>query len=488
MRPPAVGGGTDSRAAWAFLWGSGWGLAMASVPLGSEAPSAQLPVVLLCGVSDGAAAAALSAVQAFGRVAAIGPPGAPPPVDAAAAAAGCAAVARAPDSDGLLEATQAAAARAFDVLVLRADAPAEPAGVAECLGQRLEGPGDDGAGDAEAATLSAAVRLGAVLTAVDASSVVNDLVGNHVAMCDRFDDCDEPRSVGELVAEQIEQADVIVVVGTQPTDAQNVANATALCTALNPRAAIVGLEGLGVALRGALVGDAFQFANLPPMAPPPFASRALSGLPPLPAATTAGLETYVYAAKRPMHPRRFFEWLDAHFVVDVDDLEIDLHPASSAGGSDRDEGGSMDDAGSEGEEEEVDATAEAMNAAAVRARCEAAYGTLARSWGCVWLAGRPAARIEWSQVPGATSLRLYGAWAAALPREQRVRGLVELDPSDPAGDRRQELVFVGRSVNVAALGAALDACLCAHAEVDPSTWRLTPEAAAAMGDDPFDAL
>ena len=132
------------------------------------------------------------------------------------------------------------------MLVLRADAPAEPAGVAECLGQRLEGPGDDGAGDAEAATLSAAVRLGAVLTAVDASSVVNDLVGNHVAMCDRFDDCDEPRSVGELVAEQIEQADVIVVVGTQPTDAQNVANATALCTALNPRAAIVGLEGLGV--------------------------------------------------------------------------------------------------------------------------------------------------------------------------------------------------------------------------------------------------
>ena len=49
----------------------------------------------------------------------------------------------------------------------------------------------------------------------------------------------------------------------------------------------------------------------------------------------------------------------------------------------------MDDAGSEGEEEEVNATAEAMNAAAVRARCEAAYGTLARSWGCVWLAGRP---------------------------------------------------------------------------------------------------
>ena len=46
---------------------------MASVPLGSEAPSAQLPVVLLCGVSDGAAAAALAAVQAFGRVAAIGP-------------------------------------------------------------------------------------------------------------------------------------------------------------------------------------------------------------------------------------------------------------------------------------------------------------------------------------------------------------------------------------------------------------------------------
>ncbi|MBW4954010.1 GTP-binding protein, partial [Klebsiella pneumoniae] len=55
---------------------------------------------------------------------------------------------------------------------------------------------------------------------------------------------------------------------------------------------------------------------------------------------------------------------------------------------------------------------------------------------------------------------------------------------EPAGDCRQEIVFIGQSIDYVQLRRELDACLLTVAEIDagPESWRRFPEA------DRFDAL
>jgi hypothetical protein len=55
---------------------------------------------------------------------------------------------------------------------------------------------------------------------------------------------------------------------------------------------------------------------------------------------------------------------------------------------------------------------------------------------------------------------------------------------EPAGDCRQEIVFIGQSIDHVQLRRELDACLLTVEEIDagPESWRQLPEA------DAFDAL
>ena len=89
---------------------------------------------------------------------------------------------------------------------------------------------------------------------------------------------------------------------------------------------------------------------------------------------------------------------------------------------------------------------------------------LLRAKGYCWLAERPADIGFISVAGGTVNLEWVGTWAAAL-RERGVITGVEIPAAartkwvEPHGDRRQELVFIGVGLDEAALRAALDGAL-----------------------------
>ena len=118
-----------------------------------------------------------------------------------------------------------------------------------------------------------------------------------------------------------------------------------------------------------------------------------------------GISSFVYSARRPFHPQRFYEHL--HF----------------------------------GEWEN---------------------GTLLRSKGFFWLASRPEYAGNWSQAGGVMHHGLAGRWWASVPESQWPAEYLEDIQSqwlEPFGDSRQELVFIGQNINADQVRRELDACL-----------------------------
>lgn len=76
-----------------------------------------------------------------------------------------------------------------------------------------------------------------------------------------------------------------------------------------------------------------------------------------------------------------------------------------------------------------------------------------------------------------------GAWWACVPKarwpeDAEWRSHLSRNWSEPWGDRRQELVFIGTGLDEEAITAALDACLVGSEDVtrfDPAPYRALPD-------------
>jgi G3E family GTPase len=109
-----------------------------------------------------------------------------------------------------------------------------------------------------------------------------------------------------------------------------------------------------------------------------------------------------------------------------------------------------------------------------------------RSKGFFWLATRPEEVFLWSQAGGACSYEVTGHWWASVPRESWPehpddRAGIEADWDVRFGDRRQQIVMIGRGMDGPAMLAAMEACLCTDEELGGG------EAAWAFLEDPFPA-
>ncbi|EMA05666.1 CobW family GTP-binding protein [Haloferax denitrificans] len=101
--------------------------------------------------------------------------------------------------------------------------------------------------------------------------------------------------------------------------------------------------------------------------------------------------------------------------------------------------------------------------------------SVVRAKGSLWVAGAEDVHYTYSQAGPSAYVAAAGPWVASRPEfEQDTyrRNHPELDWHDDHGDRRTELVFIGRGMDEAALAAALDAHL------------LDPGASADAGDYP----
>jgi len=306
--------------------------------------------------------------------------------------------------DLLIEVDRLAKAGRFDHLVIESTGISEPLPVAETFTFA----------DDEGQSLSAIARLDTMVTVVDAYNFLKDYQSDTL-LHERGESLGEldQRSIVDLLIEQIEFCDVILLNKVDLIDVPQCDQLFAILRRLNPRAKIeissFGKVGLDKVLNTGL----FDFEQ---------ASQAPGWLRELrgehtPETEEFGITNFVYRARRPFHPQRFWDVM-------------------------------------EGELEGV-----------------------VRSKGYFWLATRPTFAGSWSQAGGVAHQEMAGTWWASIPRENWPQDPETLEFIlekwiDGIGDARQELVFIGISMAEEHLRERLDYALLTADEMKqgPKGW------------------
>ncbi|KIH87745.1 CobW protein [Sporothrix brasiliensis 5110] len=425
--------------------------------------------------------------------------------------------------DLLEELVRLSALQQFDYVLVESSGISEPEQVAETFDARLadamalaaDGPDALDAGVRKALRairraggLDKFAKLDTTVTVIDAFTLFHDFDTDDM-LSSRRDDVDaaDERTVSDLMVDQIEFADVIVLNKVGLVDAPTLARIRALLQRLNHRARILetnygriddltSILNTGLfSLEQAQTGYGW-LQDLHAMT-----VRQVNGknvVTPKPETEEYGVQNFVYTRRRPFHPRRLYTLLYDKFILQME------HPDDEDDDDDDDEGGAAGDAcemdvdglGSEGDSEDsmlrdapdkeegdnngvggddddgdewggIDDAPPANSVILANKRASPLFRRLFRSKGEFFLATRPQQAGEWSQAGAMLTLRGGRPWFVTLPPEDYMTGdadvdrLVQFDLKSGGewGDRRQELVFIGESLDVAGLEAALDACL-----------------------------
>ncbi|MGF6416514.1 zinc metallochaperone GTPase ZigA [Paraburkholderia sp. MM5482-R1] len=307
--------------------------------------------------------------------------------------------------DLLIEIQRLARENRFDYLLIESTGISEPLPVAETFTFR----------DEQGHSLSDISRLDTMVTVVDAHNFVRDY-GSHDFLADRGETMggEDRRTVVDLLTEQIEFCDVIVLNKTDLVSASELELLKGVLRVLNARAKIVESRFGQVPIGQVLDTGLFDFEAA---AQAPGWLKEMRGEH-IPESEQYGITSFVYRARRPFHPQRFFDWIQSEWPGVV------------------------------------------------------------RSKGYFWLASRNHAVGEWSQAGAVSRHGRAGTWWAAVPRhawpqEPEAQAIIRSRWHERFGDRQQELVLIGTGMDEAALRASFDACLLSEDELarDEVEWH-----------------
>jgi G3E family GTPase len=271
-------------------------------------------------------------------------------------------------------------------------------------------------------SLGDVARLDTMVTVVDASNFLEDWHSlDEVRARGESLGPDDERNVVQLLVEQVEFADVLVINKADLVDTTQSAELQAILRQLNPRAHQV------CAVRGEVplseILDTGRFDLEAAKAAPGWMAVARGDE--VPESDTFGISSFAFRERTPFHPQRFSDFM--------------------------------------------------------RTRKEG----VVRSKGFFWLASRPEWMGVWAQAGRITEVGPAGIWWAALqkqdwPEDAEERAAIKATWAKPWGDRRQELVFIGRRMDRAAIEEGLRHALLTAEEVALGRrgWRKLP--------DPFD--
>lgn len=312
----------------------------------------------------------------------------------------------------MAEVRRLAADGRFDYLLIEGTGIAEPMPIAATFSFR----------DENGFSLSDIARLDTMVTVVDAAGLLKDFQSTDF-LRDRgtIAGDDDERTLVDLLTDQIEFADVIVINKVSEAEAERLKMVRQIVRALNAGARIVETD-FGRAPLGDIIGTGlFDDARAAEHA---LWAKELYGFRDhVPETEEYGVTSFVYRARRPLHPALFSKFL--------------------------------------GE----------------------AWPGLLRAKGHFWLATRPEWCGELSIAGAACHTNPMGFWWAAVPKERwpdhsEWRADLKSRWSPVFGDRRQELVFIGIGLNEAKMRATLDACLLgeiAKPRFQPHRWAALPD-------------
>lgn len=307
--------------------------------------------------------------------------------------------------DLLLEVNRLAKDGRFDNLVIESTGISEPLPVAETFTFA----------DDSGQSLSEVALLDTMVTVVDGYNFLRDYESNESIQSrgESLGDEDE-RTVVDLLIDQIEFCDVLILNKMDLVSEADSARLKAILRSLNPRARIISAEFGKVELKTILNTGLFDF-NAAALAPGWL--KELRGEH-TPETEEYGIHSFVYRARRPFHPDRFWKV-----------IENDLK-------------------------------------------------NIMRSKGFFWLASRPEHAGSWSQAGGVSRQGLAGMWWASVPQahwpeDKESRDAIMQNWAENTGDARQELVFIGINMDESNLRFKLNSALLTDEEMQagPDHWK-----------------
>jgi G3E family GTPase len=251
----------------------------------------------------------------------------------------------------------------------------------------------DEAGD----SLGDVAQIDTMVTVVDAHNLLADYTSTDL-LEQRGQTAGEgdERTLAALLAEQIEFADVVVVNKIDKVDAGRRDEVAAVVKALNPVAKIVFADHGRVPLNEVLGTRLFDMERASQM---PGWVRELEGKH-TPETEAYGIESFVLRSHEPLHPWRFSTFMDLPLPG------------------------------------------------------------LLRAKGYVWLASRPEWVVNYSRAGNTATHEPVGRWWAAAPKSRwpapgtAERKNIDARWKEPYGDRLNEVVFIGRGLDRAAIEQA----------------------------------
>lgn len=276
--------------------------------------------------------------------------------------------------------------------------------------------------DEEGRSLQTLTRLDTMVTVIDAANFLFHYESSDTLLERQIALGEEDeRSIADLFADQVEFANVIVINKIDLISESELAELRAVLHKLNPQARVVEAERGRVALDEVLETGLFDMEKAQQSAG---WLRELNNIH-TPETEEYGIGSFVFRARRPFHPFRYWNFIHEE------------------------------------------------------------WSGLLRSKGYFWLASRHDIIGLWSQAGGSAEYRPVGYWWAAagnLPDDDETLRSIMVDWEKPFGDRRQQLVFIGRNLPKDEMIDALNSCL-----LDDREMLLTPDDWRAQFPDPFPA-
>lgn len=306
--------------------------------------------------------------------------------------------------DLLVEVANLAKEGRFDYLLIESTGISEPAPVADTFTFAM----------GNGVALSEVAELDTMVTVVDAANFLNDLrVSMDLQSLRQAANEQDTRTVADLLVDQVEFANVVIINKTDAVDEATVGKIESLIEQLNPYALKLRSAFGQVESSSVLGTGRFDFEVAKQSKGWQLTLRGEG------ASETEeyGVRSFVYRARRPFHPARFYERLSRDW-----------------------------------------------------------YGIL-RSKGFFWLASRLDKIGVWSQAGSMARLDFGGFWWASIPKTHwpdvpQIREGIEKVWNSEVGDCRQELVFIGIEMDELEIYDSLQECLLTDTELalGPAAW------------------
>ncbi|MEM6461166.1 MAG: GTP-binding protein [Pseudomonadota bacterium] len=286
--------------------------------------------------------------------------------------------------------------------------------------------------DEQQQSLSDVARLDTMVTVVDAVNLMKDYV-SHDFLSDRGETLgdEDERTLVHLLTDQIEFADIVILNKISAAEPGKLDAARKIIRSLNADARIIETDYAKINANDILNTGLFDFQKAHEH--PHWAKELYGFADHVPETEEYGVTSYVYRARRPFDPQKIHAFLNSPMPGVI------------------------------------------------------------RAKGHFWLATRPDWVAEFSLAGALSNVSPIGTWWASMPEsywpeDERAQTYIKNLWSEPFGDRRQELVFIGTGIDWKAMRNALDDCLIGQDEGDDLTafanlpdpfpnWRRREEAA-----------